>query len=229
MLGTRDARHREPTLVIRLGLTPEVTPVVTPHVSLQENAMPEKASSLSPSITAMIRLDHMHVLAASHRYHASTPWWRKRAIVNGVCAALEIHAQLEEEIFYPAMDRVLGQDETLAKSRPEHDEMRTTITKLRSTGPENAAYDGLFHELMRTVVHHIADEETVLLPEAERALKSELQSLGAEMTRRRMVLLGERPMEIAVNTAGTFPFATLLIGSTLLFALGRCLSWSRRA
>ncbi|OLL27570.1 cation-binding protein [Burkholderia sp. SRS-W-2-2016] len=191
--------------------------------------MPNNTSSVSPSITAMIRLDHMHVLAASHRYHASTPWWRKRAIVNGVCAALEIHAQLEEEIFYPALERALGHDKTLAKSRPEHDEMRATIAKLRAMGPENAAYDGLFHQLIREVVHHVADEETILLPDAERLLKSELQALGTQMTRRRLQLLGERPTEIALNTAGTFPIATLLLGSTLLLALRQCRPRSRRA
>ena len=84
--------------------------------------MPDSHSSMSPTITAMIRLDHMHVLTAFHRYHADTAWWRKRAIVNSVCAALEIHAQLEEEIFYPALRGVLSGDQTLDKSRPEHDE-----------------------------------------------------------------------------------------------------------
>ncbi|MCC8402309.1 hemerythrin domain-containing protein [Paraburkholderia sp. MMS20-SJTN17] len=191
--------------------------------------MSDNASSMSPSITAMIRLDHMHVLSASHRYHASTPWWRKRAIVNNVCAALEIHAQLEEEIFYPALARALGDDETLAKSRPEHDEMRATIEKLRSMGPENAAYDGLFQQLIRNVVHHVADEETILLPDAERVLKHELHSLGAAMTRRRMELLGERPMEIALNNAGTFPLATALLGLSLVLALRYGLPGSRRA
>jgi hypothetical protein len=49
------------------------------------------------------------------------------------------------------------------------------------------------------------------------------------MTRRRMQLLGERPMDIALNAAGTFPVATLLLGTTLLLALRRCLPSSRRA
>jgi hypothetical protein len=74
---------------------------------------------MSPTITSMIRLDHMHVLAAFHRYHATSPWWRKRAIVNSTCAALEIHAQLEEEIFYPALAAVIVDDPALSKSRPE--------------------------------------------------------------------------------------------------------------
>lgn len=189
--------------------------------------MPE-TTSMSPTITSMIRLDHMHVLAAFHRYHAESPWWRKRAIVNSVCAALEIHAQLEEEIFYPALATVLSDDPTLSKSRPEHDEMRATINRLRSMGPENAAYDGLFHQLIKEVMHHVADEETVLLPAAERALGSELRPLGARMTRRRIQLLGERPREIAVNTAGTFPVATFLLASLAVLGITHCLPKSRR-
>jgi hypothetical protein len=190
--------------------------------------MPHTASSMSPTITSMIRLDHMHVLAAFHRYHAGSPWWRKRAIVHSTCAALEIHAQLEEEIFYPALATVLNDDPTLSKSRPEHNEMRATIGRLRTMGPENAAYDGLFHQLMAAVMHHVADEETVLLPAAERALTSELRSLGARMTRRRLQLLGERPGEIAVNTVGTFPVATFLIASLAVLGITRCLPRSRR-
>jgi hypothetical protein len=93
----------------------------------------------SPSITTMIRMDHTHVMAAFHRYHADTPWWRKRAIVELACTALEIHAQLEEEIFYPALEIALPGDDTLQKSKPEHDQMREDIAKLRGMGPDDAA------------------------------------------------------------------------------------------
>lgn len=182
--------------------------------------MPNQSLNLSPAITTMIRLDHMHVLAAFHRYHYEGPWWRKCAIVNSVCTALEIHAQLEEEIFYPALAEIAGQNETLQASRSEHDSIRATIRQLREMGPENAAYDALFMQLMRETVHHIADEETVLLPMAERALKHQLRTLGSEMTRRRVELLGERPMEIAVNTMKTFPLATLTLASAFAFGVG---------
>jgi hypothetical protein len=190
--------------------------------------MATQAVSPSPTITSMIRLDHMHVLAAFHRYHRSTPWWRKRAIVGSVCDALEIHAQLEEELFYPALGEVLADDdETLAKSRPEHDEMRAIIARLRGMGPENAAYDALFMQLMRNVIHHVADEETRLLPAAERALQDQLRPLGASMTRRRLQLVGERPAQITLNAMGTFPLATLVIGAMLVVGTARCMARSR--
>ena len=181
-----------------------------------------------PTITTMIRLDHSHVIAAFRRYGSETAWWRKRAIVTSVCRALEIHAQLEEEIFYPALARIAPTDETLKKSRPEHDELREVIGKLRGMGPENAAYDSLFMELMRDTLHHVADEETRLLPLAERALGPELRTLGAEMTRRRMQLLGEHPVEVAVNTAGTFPVATAVLVTLLACGVMRLVGGNRR-
>ncbi|MFC0398779.1 hemerythrin domain-containing protein [Paraburkholderia rhizosphaerae] len=176
-------------------------------------------NAASPAITTMIRMDHTHALCAFHRYRLTSPWWRKRAIVNSVCTALEIHATLEEEIFYPALARVAPDNDTVKKSEPEHREMREIIAKLRAMGPQNAAYDGLFMELMRVTIHHVADEETILIPIAERALKSELSSLGAAMTRRRIELLRERPVDVAVNTAGTFPIATFVVAGLLVCGL----------
>ncbi|MBC8642718.1 hemerythrin domain-containing protein [Caballeronia sp. EK] len=167
-----------------------------------------------PTITAMIRMDHTHVMATFHRYHAETSWWRKRSIVELACTALEIHAQLEEEIFYPALSEVMAGDERLTKSKPEHDAMREEIAKLRAMGPQDAAYDARFMQLMREVMHHVADEETVLLPTAERALASQLSELGMRMTKRRMQLVAQhRPTAIAANTVGTFPLASLAVMS----------------
>ncbi|AUT66466.1 hemerythrin domain-containing protein [Paraburkholderia terrae] len=179
--------------------------------------------SMSPGITTMIRLDHSHVILAFHRYRAETALWRKRAIVNSVCKALEIHAQLEEEIFYPALARAEPGNDVLKKSLPEHEQMRDVIARLRGMGPENVEYDALFMELIRDAMHHVADEETVLLPAAERSLKSELRVLGAEMTRRRLELLREHPMEIALNTAGTFPVATVVLTTVVARAVLRLL------
>jgi hemerythrin superfamily protein len=193
--------------------------------------MPEQAmtdlSSASPTITSMIRMDHTHALCAFHRYRLSSPWWRKRAIVGSVCTALEIHAQLEEEIFYPALARLAPENDAVKKSEPEHREMREIIAQLRAMGPENAAYDGLFMRLMRITIHHVADEETVLIPMAERSLKNELSSMGAAMTRRRLELLGERPVDVAVHTAGTFPVATALLAGLAVCAVSRLFGGGR--
>lgn len=180
---------------------------------------PSKAlTRLSPSITSMIRLDHSHVMVMFHKYHPGLPPGRRQAIVETCCRALEIHAQLEEEIFYPALGEVDG-GEVLDKSRPEHAEMRRLIGKLRDMEPTDLNYDGIFYQLIRDVMHHVADEETVLLPEAERLLAHRLSDLGARMTRRRMQLVGPHAGEIAVNTARAMPVGTMLLAGGVLAGL----------
>jgi hemerythrin superfamily protein len=179
---------------------------------------------LAPSATKMIRMDHSHALMLAHRYQADTTPARKQAIVEAVCLALEVHAQLEEELFYPALAEVAGENEVLAKAKPEHDEMRRLIALLRAMAPGDVMYDMRFMELMRDVLHHVADEETVLLPEAERVLGNDrLRELGARMTKRRFELAGPRLGDMAINSvrampAQTFVAAGLLVGAGYVLA-----------
>ena len=163
--------------------------------------MPSLLTQLSPSITNMIRLDHTHVLSAFHQYEIGSSPRLKKGLADQVCLAIEIHAQLEEEIFYPALRLVAGDDEMLRKSAPEHDEMRGLISRLRNMPVSDPAYDDTFFDLMRHVMHHVADEETVLLPMAERLLPDQLQDLGGRMNRRRLELAGRRTPELASSMA----------------------------
>lgn len=168
---------------------------------------------LSPSVTKMIRADHTHVVAAFHRFRADLSLQRKAAIVDHVCLALEIHAQLEEEIFYPALRRVLLGNPELDKSEPEHDEMKELIARLREDDPESPTFDETFLTLMRTVIHHVADEESVLLPAAERLLADELGALGNRMTTRRIELLAPHTGEAALTGLQTFRVGTFVVGA----------------
>nr|WP_298724128.1 hemerythrin domain-containing protein [uncultured Steroidobacter sp.] len=180
------------------------------------------AERFTPSITTMIKMDHSHVLAVFHRYRPETPPSKKRALVTNACLLVEIHAQLEEEIFYPALREVLSGDEVLEKSEPEHAQMRQIIGELRGMagreGPtDGAAYDEKFFDLMRLVIHHVADEETRLLPAAERLLHDRLGQLGMDMTKRRMELMKPHAAELAETTVRTFP-AGAAAGAALLTA-----------
>jgi hypothetical protein len=186
--------------------------IVESHRVLRISAMNAIANRMSPGITTMIRMDHSHVMALFHRYKADTPVGRKRSLIANACLALETHAQLEEEIFYPALRTKIEGDQVLDKSKPEHDEMRRLIGELRArTGNgesiDQTALDDKFLELMRAVMHHVADEETRLLPAAERLMGDQLSRLGMEMTRRRMQLLRPHAGEVARTTVRSFPMA----------------------
>jgi hemerythrin superfamily protein len=179
-----------------------------------------------PRATNMIRLDHTHVLATFHQYRTSDRPSVKRGLADTICIALEVHAQLEEEIFYPAI-RAVTDNESIRKSVPEHDEMRRLITVLRNKAADEVDFDDTVMELMRDVLHHVADEETILLPEAERLLAKDLEVLGVQMTRRRIELVGPRVLDIASSMVRSISPSTAMVG--LLATAAALFLFARRA
>lgn len=186
------------------------------------NAVVSKVtSSMSSSATHMIRRDHGMVMAKFHRIDSTTAPSQKKAIVDVICLALEVHAQLEEEIFYPAA-REGGIDAgVMDKNVPEHNQMRSYIERLRGLSADDPEFDQTLMELMRAVIHHVAEEETVLLPLAEQRLGEErLHQLGAQMTQRRLQLLAPHGGEMVLNAARAMPKSTLLMVAGGLLAGG---------
>ena len=173
-------------------------------------------SAFAPSAATQIRMDHAHVLTTAHHYAGDLPPSAKRALFNAIAIALEIHAQLEEELFYPAV--AIVEPGKVGNNVPEHDAMRELIATLRGMSASHPDYDGTFHTLMRTVMRHVADEETLLLPEAERSLGRELDRIGAEMAMRRMQLVTARGGEIAAATLYLLPSSLLLGGAGAMLA-----------
>ena len=166
-------------------------------------------TKVAPSITDMIRADHTRVLATFHRYKAHTTPATKQALVAHICLALEVHAQAEEEIFYPAMSSV--DTALVGRLIPEHDKVRSLIGAVRGLDPATPEYDSTLMELMREVMHHVADEETVLLPQAERVLGERLGELGAKFMKRRLQLMAPHAGELTRTKARAMPKGNLLV------------------
>jgi hemerythrin superfamily protein len=184
---------------------------------------------LSPSITDMIRFDHSHVMVTFHQYTRDKRPSVKKALAETICDALEIHATLEEEIFYPVMRPRAADRKVMDKSEPEHMEMRRLIHELRNTDPRDSRHDELVFELMRDVVHHVADEETVLLPEAEQTMtKDRLSELGTQMTKRRLELVTPKAGKIAKNTAVGFSGSTAAVVMGVAGALFAARAFTRK-
>ncbi|MBC5765185.1 hemerythrin domain-containing protein [Ramlibacter albus] len=193
-------------------------------------------TQLAPSITNLIRLDHTHVAATFHQYETTLSDRLKRGIVDSVCLSLETHAQLEEEIFYPVL-RLVFDNDLMRKSPVEHDEMRTLIARLRQMVTTDPMFDESFFELMRLVMHHVADEESQLLPAAERLIPEQLQDMGARFAKRRFEMMASRGGEYAGSFARSLSprmlmstATTLLNGGFLMVRHGpMARPWTRRS
>jgi hypothetical protein len=173
-------------------------------------------TQLAPSVTNLIRLDHTHVAATFHQYEPTLSDRLKRGIADTVCLSLEVHAQAEEEIFYPVL-RLVFDNDAMRKSPVEHDEMRTLVARLRQMVTTDPMFDETFFDLMRIVMHHVADEESTLLTAAERLIPEQLQDMGARFAKRRMELMAARGGEFAGSFARSLsPRMLLSTAGTLL-------------
>jgi len=149
----------------------------------------------SPEITTMIRLDHTHVLAAFRRYRSYLSGARKRALVANACLGLELHAQLEEEIFYPAARSVLNASasDLLDAAEVEHGSIKSLIAGIQEALDDDGAdekTDAKVMVLREYVSHHVKEEESKLFPKLKKS-DLDLDEIGSSLRTRKEELLGE--------------------------------------
>ena len=139
----------------------------------------------------LLKNDHREVKKMFRDYENATDTRKKQEIAEKVFMELEVHAKIEEEIFYPAV-REQGKDETkkvVAEGLEEHHVMDVLIRELRRLDAKQEEFDAKFKVLTENVEHHIEEEETEMLPEAEKTLKSDLDEIGQKMMARKEKLL----------------------------------------
>jgi Hemerythrin HHE cation binding domain len=135
--------------------------------------------------TTMLKEDHDRVRLLFKRYDelGERAHAEKQRIVNELSTELDIHAQLEEKIFYQAC--LSGEKETtkiIRESFEEHKIVKTLLAELDRVTPEDEQFDAKVTVLKEAVEHHAKEEEDDLFPQAEDLLGSDgLRRVGAEM------------------------------------------------
>jgi len=134
----------------------------------------------------------------------------KAEIVAAVCKALTIHAQIEEELFYPAMRRQ-EQDaaDLVDEAAVEHQTLKNLVAELLVAAPGDDLYDAKVKVLSEYVKHHVKEEEGEMFPMARKA-DIDLDALGKKLRERK----GELESAPARATRRTSRTATKSAAST---------------
>jgi iron-sulfur cluster repair protein YtfE (RIC family) len=103
---------------------------------------------------------------------------------------LRVHAQIEEELFYPAVSRALtSEDRRLVDhAQVEHQQAREAIVRIESMTSEDPSFRNEVDLLDRRVAQHVASEEQELFPKVS-ASSLDLTALGIALAERRDTLL----------------------------------------
>ena len=115
----------------------------------------------------------------------------KQTLAEQVFVELETHAQLEENVFYPAVNEETDEGPELVKeSLSEHETVKNLIQVLRSMAHDMDEFDTKFQELIQNVAHHVEEEEAQMFPLAEEELADDLTELKEEMQELKAQLQG---------------------------------------
>jgi hemerythrin superfamily protein len=142
---------------------------------------------------ALIKADHRQVEQLFREFEEAgdRAFRTKQQLVEQISQELEVHAAVEEEIYYPAVEAKAKKDgkELVAEAVEEHHVVKVLLGELAGMLAEDDAFDAKVTVLMENVRHHVEEEEEEMLPQSEELLgDEELTRLGEEMAARKKQL-----------------------------------------
>lgn len=156
--------------------------------------MPRTASL--PAAIEIIRIldeDHDKILELFDefaRIRGNTDDETLQSLIETACTELIIHAQVEDEYFYPALAEAMAGNEALDEAQVEHGTARQLIGELEAMQPGDHCYEARFHVLGQYVRHHINEERTRIFSLLQGA-QLDLGTLAADIRHRRDELRSE--------------------------------------
>ena len=117
---------------------------------------------------------------------------KKPALVDQISQALMVHAQVEEELVYPAFQENRSMKDLVSEAKEEHQVAKYLLSGLEELQPDDEQYDAKVKVLCEYVMHHVKEEEKEIFPQAQKRLSAKrLEALGEQVEERRSELMGD--------------------------------------
>jgi hemerythrin superfamily protein len=130
---------------------------------------------------------------------------QKAQLVQQICTELTIHAQVEEELFYPAVRDAIDDDDLMDEADIEHASAKDLIAQLEELEPGDDHYDARVTVLGEYIDHHVKEEEGEMFGKARKADVNTVE-LGEQIAERKEELKAELGVED--DDAATTPRTT---------------------
>ena len=155
-----------------------------------KTAASDKTNSAPKDAIALLKADHEAVSQLFDEYEKTRSVAIKKALVSEICTALSVHAQIEEEIFYPAVKSASKDKLLVPEATVEHSGVKDLIAQLQGAEPDGEMYDAKVKVLSEYVKHHVKEEQNEMFPKAK-ALSLDVVELGTRLAAREEDLLAQ--------------------------------------
>jgi len=155
--------------------------------------------NLTMNAVKLLKADHQEVAALFEKFE-STGDEEQGDIAEQICQLLTVHAQIEEELLYPAAREALQKDgaDLVDEATVEHASVKDLVSQIESADPSEDLFDAKVKVLGEYVAHHVKEEEGELFPKLQKT-DLDLEALGTELAERKAELMS------AVVDDGTDP------------------------
>ena len=166
----------------------------------------------------MLSQDHETVKTLFTNCERTDPGVKRKLLAEEIFKNLQLHAQLEEEIFYPAIREHLGSEggTLVREAYREHGEMKELIGQLEQMDYGQQPFIDRLRALRDHVVAHAEKEEERMFPLVETNLP--MGELAFAMDKRRVQLMLQTP---APSVIAMFALGMVGIGAAILLFGGR--------
>ena len=116
---------------------------------------------------------------------------KKMDLARQICHELTVHAQIEEEIFYPALRAVLKDTDMLAEAEVEHQSAKDLIAQIEAMGEADEMFDAKVKVLGEYIDHHVKEERNEIFVKARASRKLDLVAMRETLETRKEELMSE--------------------------------------
>lgn len=119
---------------------------------------------------------------------------KKMELARQICNELTVHAQIEEEIFYPALRDALKDTDLLAEAEVEHQSAKDLIAQIEAMAEPDEMFDAKVKVLGEYIDHHVKEERNEIFVKARASRKLDLVSMRETLETRKEELMSEMGM-----------------------------------
>ena len=149
---------------------------------------PDACSLLDSDHRAVKKLFNQYDELAGSKSKSSVE--ARRDLAERICMELTVHAQLEEEIFYPAVRAAIKEHDLLDEANVEHATAKDLIAQIEDASEVDEMFDAKVKVLGEYIDHHVKEERNEMFPKA-RASKLDLVAMREELMARKEELMAE--------------------------------------
>lgn len=161
-----------------------------PTAQTVSRAKTSTRKTASPDAIALLKADHREVEGWFDEFEKTNSGGKKQKLADKICKALTIHAEIEEEIFYPACREAGVEDNMMDEADVEHDGAKKLIAQIENGKAGDDHWDAKVTVLGEMIKHHVKEEEQRdgMFAKAKKA-DLDLDALGEDMAARKKELM----------------------------------------